>query len=157
MSLEMRLIASLKESQRNTNKEYMAINKQMLQKLLNNPANVSAEDLESEELDSAQSADEYQLPEELGEAVEDATDEEMIEPVIKPAVDDSSRMRVQSSPDKFELDPEIAGMMKKLKAGEPLESDEDEQESAEVASDMRAPVDLRKKALQRIKQKYLGQ
>lgn len=135
----------------------MAINKQMLQKLLNNPANVSAEDLESPEMDMEQSKDEYQLPEELGEAVEDATDEEMIEPVIKPEVDDSSRMRVQSSPDKFELDPQIASMMKKLKAGEPLESEEDENESADIASDMQAPTELRKKALQRIKQKYLGQ
>jgi hypothetical protein len=64
---------------------------------------------------------------------------------------------IASIPSASSPDQDIMNKLKRLKAGEPMESAEEESLDSDVASDMKAPIDLRKKALQRIKQKYLGQ
>lgn len=139
----------------------MAINRKSLQKLISRPEAFDPSDLEDEE--------QFRVPEEVQDAIaeetgdiddteleDDGVEEEIEEPVIQQDVDDSSEMRVQSSPDESQFDPEIMEQIKRLKSGEPMD-DMGEEDNQEIASDTSASTELRKKALQRIKQKYLGQ
>lgn len=126
----------------------MAIDKKSLQKLISRPEAFDPRDLEAE--------DEFKVPEEISEAVEEATDDESEESEVQPEVDDSSKMKIESSPEEYKLDPEIMEKLKRLKSGQSLE-DSDEEEDQDIASDTSAPTDLRKQALLKIKQKYLGQ
>jgi hypothetical protein len=64
-------------------------------------------------------------------------------------------MKVQSSKETYEADPEIMNMMKKLKEGKSL-TDEDQQVTQETIEDSSADSELRKAAIAKIKQKYLG-
>ena len=141
----------------------MAIDKKMLQKFLDNPAMFSAEDMgldqgealapdESEdgsmkipaidpEADLTEEAPQIGDPDELNQENDLASDE----------------MDVASlAPAKVQPESDALMKLKKLKAGEPMD-DSSQEEIQDVASDMEAPMDLRKKALQKIKQKYLGQ
>lgn len=139
----------------------MAINKQMLQRFLDNPAMVSAEDMELEEgeqLAPDESSDgSLDIPaidpEEMLESPEISDPDELNqeEDLMEDEEDVASLAPAMPAPDSDAL-----SKLKKLKAGESLE-DAPDSEVQDVASDMQAPMDLRKKALQRIKQKYLGQ
>ena len=132
----------------------MTIDKKMLQRFLDNPANVSAEEMLDDQEEQEMPSEESQIqPEEMIESEPSEMDgEEMAEG------EDMSLSDLQvpsQSPE--DIDFGTLEKLKRLKAGEPMESGEDEETSADVASDMKAPTELRKKALQRIKQKYLGQ
>lgn len=132
----------------------MAIDKKMLQRFLDNPANVSAEEMLDDQEEQEMPSEESQIePEEMMESEPSEMDgEEMAEG------EDMSLSDLQvPSQSQEDIDFGTLEKLKRLKAGEPMESGEDEETSADVASDMQAPTELRKKALQRIKQKYLGQ
>lgn len=139
----------------------MAIDKRVLQRFLDNPANVSAEDMEledGEQLAPDESSDGALDipaidPEEMLESPEISDPDELNqeEDLMEDEADVASLAPSMPSPDSDALT-----KLKRLKAGESLE-DAPDSEVQDVASDMQAPMDLRKKALQRIKQKYLGQ
>lgn len=140
----------------------MAIDKKTLQRFLDNPASFSAEDMG---LDEQEEPVLPGLEDQLPPAPEEMLEPEIEEPEVSPQAPESDELEdeegdiqlASARPAMPQADENIMAKLKKLKAGEPIEDDGDEQESADVASDMRAPTDLRKKALQRIKQKYLGQ
>lgn len=132
----------------------MAIDKKTLQMLLNNPGMFNAEELDLEDTGESLAPDEssdgsMDIPEIDPESDMDSPD--IADPdEIDQSNDLSKDMDVASA------DSDIVAKLKRLKAGEPMDQ-MDEQEDESVASDMSAPMDLRKKALQKIKQKYLGQ
>jgi hypothetical protein len=130
----------------------MAIDKKMLQKFLDNPALVSAQDLD---LDSSPDGS-MDIPEVDPEAdlVEQAPD--IADPDEVNQENDLAKQDEVASIQPAAVDSDIIAKLKKLKAGESLD-EESEQEQGDIASDMKAPIELRKKAMQKIKQKYLGQ
>ena len=151
----------------------MALDKMQLKRLLDNPAMFTAQDMGLDE-DGESLAPDESSPSLMalagGEDMPDESMPDMSEPKMQepkmPMPDESEPD--QSMPDMSEpkmempdmesasVDPSILQKLKKLKAGEPMD-DSSQEEIQDVASDMEAPMDLRKKALQKIKQKYLGQ
>lgn len=124
----------------------MAIDKKMLQRFLDNPANVSADEFDMEdELPTSEESERAPAGEE--EEVPEMEEQE-------PELDDG--VEVASAAPAKELDSEIMSKLKRLKSGQPAD-EMDEEEAQDVSSDTEAPIELRKKALQQIKQKYLGQ
>lgn len=141
----------------------MAIDKKMLQKFLDNPATFSAEDMgldEGEALAPDESADgAMQLPsvDPESDLLEQAPEIQDPDELNQENDLESDEMDIASlAPEMAQPDSDALMKLKRLKSGQPLE-DELEGEAEDIASDMEAPMDLRKKAMQRIKQKYLGQ
>jgi len=128
----------------------------MLMRLLNNPGQLTAEEFNEEDQapDEAESPEEDKLEETIGEEPE-------LDPESPEATDEdceyTDEMDDESSDKESQADPKMMEMMKRLKAGKSMEDDSSEQDHKEVANDMEAPMELRKKAMQMIKQKYLGQ
>lgn len=156
----------------------MALDKMQLKRLLDNPAMFTAQDMGLDEDGESLAPDESSpslmalaggedMPDESmpDESMPDMAEPKMEEPEM--SMPDESEPD-QSMPDMSEpkmempdmksasVDPSILQKLKRLKAGEPMD-DSSQEEIQDVASDMEAPMDLRKKALQKIKQKYLGQ
>jgi hypothetical protein len=141
----------------------MAIDKRMLQKFLDNPAMFSPEDMglsEGEEMSPDESTDESVTipaidPEaDLTEEAPEISDPDELNQE-NDLIEDESEV-ASLAPSMPQSDSEDLAKLKKLRMGESLD-DSSENEIQDIASDMGAPMDLRKKALQRIKQKYLGQ
>jgi hypothetical protein len=97
----------------------------------------------------------YSVPGQIRAAVKKVTENTMDEPEVEQETDDSGEIKVQSPKEIYEADPEIMNMMKKLKQGKSLD-DEDQQVTQETIEDTSADSELRKAAIQKIKQKYLG-
>lgn len=129
----------------------MAIDKKTLQRFLDNPANVSAEDMELEDSEQTEESPEGELqPEEMIE------EEPYIEPEIV-AEDTESLESQEPMMVSEDIDSDLLAKLKKLKAGESIDEEEmGDEEAKEVANDSGASVEMRKKALQLIKEKYLG-
>ena len=147
----------------------MALSRAQLQKLLDNPAMFSADDMEveNEEMlpEAIQEEDELQMdefeenpavvPEQEEEA--DLIAKEPLEPVDLNEEDDITEQELQATRLSLE-NPELNAMNRLQKRQEVDQMDAiSEEEVGDIARDIEAPADLRKKALQRIKQKYLGQ
>lgn len=117
----------------------MAIDKKSLQLLLNNPAKFNPADIEEEDIQDAL-AQKIEGGAEEPEMMEMEDEEAPVEeaPAAQPA---------------FQASPEVMELMKKLKGPSP----EDAEVQPEEINDVTAPMELRKKAIQKIKQKYLGQ
>jgi len=153
----------------------MALDNKTLRRFLDNPAMFSAEDMELEqeipadvdgsmdipeidpEADLLNEAPEIADPDEINQQNDLAQDEQVasLSPEISgykvsPEVSALSKEIAPSS------DSDMVAKLKRLKSGEPMD-ETSQQEDQEIASDMKAPIELRKKALQKIKQKYLGQ
>lgn len=120
----------------------MALSKEALQKLLNNPGMFHASDME-EELAPDESSEEIEPELQPEEMLESDEDEQELDGEEVAAINPNARS--------FELSPEVKQLAKQLKP------EISEQEDQEVSSDMKAPIEMRKEALKRIKQKYLGQ
>ncbi len=123
--------------------------KEMMQRLMSRPEMMSAADMEvqPESMDDAEAfkveapADEYMLPEETKQMANDLTT----------STDDM----VANLPNKkYQGDPQITEMLRKLKAGQPVA--DDAEVTPETIEDPSASPDLRKAALEKVKQKYLG-
>ena len=133
----------------------MALSKQALQKLLDNPGMFSAADMEDETPEIPGLEDEAPMaPEEMLEpSMDEESDEEGVE--LASADDDGLSELLTTLRDdvnqkhgigakaliggkELSESPELK-QLKRLKAGEPMESGEDEETSADVASDMQAP------------------
>ncbi len=120
----------------------MAIDKKMLQQLINNPAQFKP-DLEEEDIQDA-----------LAQKIEGGAEEP--EPMLEDMEDDgmeeeAAPMGAPAQP-AFQPSPEVMELMKKLKSPSPADAEVQE----EVIDDATAPMELRKKAIQQIRQKYLG-
>jgi hypothetical protein len=123
----------------------MAIDKKSLQKLLNNPGMFNPADIEEEDIQDAL-AQKIQGGEEEPEMMgaEDMSDE-----------DEAPEAAPQGAPAQpYTPSPEVMELMKKLKGPSPAEA---EVQDEDISGDIGAPMELRKKAIERIKQKYLGQ
>lgn len=142
----------------------MAIDKKMLQKFLDNPAMFSAEDMGLDEgealapdessLDGALDIPEIDPEAALLEQAPEISDPDEVNQESDLADDEMDMASI--APLKPSVQTDALSKLKRLKSGQPLE-DESQQEVQDIASDMEAPMDLRKKAMQKIKQKYLGQ
>ena len=96
----------------------------------------------------------YSVPGQIRAAVKKVTENKMNEPEVEQETDDSGEINVQSPKEIYEADPEIMNMMKKLKEGKSL--DDDQEVTQETIEDTSADSELRKAAIKKIKQKYLG-
>lgn len=145
----------------------MAIDKKTLQRFLDNPAMFSAQDMGLEDgealapdessLDGALDIPEVDPEGALLEQAPEISDPDEINQQLDLEQDEEGDDELASiEPMPKTPDSDAVTKLKRLKAGEPLEDTSTEQDQ-EIASDMQAPMDLRKKALQKIKQKYLGQ
>lgn len=133
--------------------------KKMMQKLLDNPGmfDPAEMDIQDENMDDAEAMkveepeSEYEMPEGIQEQVADLKQVETAPAIKKESV--SNRMKLEE-PKFGGADPEIMEQLKRLKAGQP--SAEDATMEAESIDDPSMDADLRKAAIQKIKQKYLG-
>lgn len=132
--------------------------KKKLMGLMNRPELTSLDDIEGENIDDA-----------LGQKIEDPqADEEGFEvsPEVEAQVKDlaSSKLDIPHiqgeteesvglPKDEYKVDPKMMEMLKRLKAGQPAE---DTEVHPEVINDTSAPMEMRKAAIEKIKQKYLG-
>lgn len=130
----------------------MALDPKMLKKFLDNPAQFSAEDMGIDQGNGEQVA-----PDEGG--AEAALDVPEIDPEAmleqeSPEIADPDELNQENDLEQDEEDSEmdIPQVSKKN-----LMEDASEEETQDIAGDMKAPMELRKQALMRIKQKYLGQ
>jgi hypothetical protein len=135
----------------------MALTKEQLQKLLDNPGMFSPSDMEgedgSEQLLEEEAPEVEVNPEELlGEQ------EELAEPELVTEEDSTLEDLEEESPlVTEEVDGDLLAKLKKLKAGESIEDEEPtDEEAKDIANDATASTELRKKALQQIREKYLG-
>lgn len=127
----------------------MAIDKKTLQMLLNNPAMVKAHELGMED-DPSHPQD--KMPDEDSET--DPASMLDQHPDDQKQDEEVASIPQMKTPD---VDSELMAKLKKLKAGEPADDSSDESKDADVASNMQATTDMRKKAMDMIKRKYLGQ
>jgi hypothetical protein len=140
----------------------MALNPKMLKKFLDNPAQFSAQDMgldeSGEQLAPNESEGDGALsipdvdPEAalMDEAPQIADPDEVNQEVdLENDEEDQGDEMASLAP---EMDSDITAKLKKLKSG-----DTSEVEDEEISADMQAPRDMRKKALEKIKAKYLGQ
>lgn len=128
--------------------------KKQLQKLLSNPGMTNLEDLEVEKpsieeaesfkVESPEVEEEFELDSELPKAAEALT-----------AKSEANLAALPKKEDKFEQDTEVTKQLRKLMGHELPDSDEIEVEPA-VIDDPQAPQELRKAALQKVREKYLG-
>jgi len=131
--------------------------KKLLQQLIARPETMQGMELADEDTEDADAmkvaADdgEYELPEGVDDQVDDLKDINTEPNIQKESV--SNRMKLEE-PKFGGSDPEIMEQLKKLKAGQPLS--EDASVAQETASDPSMDTELRKAAIQKIKQKYLG-
>lgn len=123
----------------------MAIDKESLRKLLNNPGMFNPADIEEEDIQA-----------DLAQKIEGGEEE----PEMMPMDEEEDEMEApqlgeQPAPSKpYAPSPEVMELMKQMKGPQSLE---DVDVAEEDINDTAAPMELRKKAIQRIKQKYLGQ
>lgn len=138
----------------------MALDKKMLEKLLNNPGMFDPRDtdVEEENMDDAEAMkieepdSEYELPEDIQDQVEDLKQINTAPAIAKESA--ASSMMKMEEPKFGGVDPEIMKQLRKLKAGQPLTEDADVEQ--ETIDDPSADPAMRKAAIQKIKQKYLG-
>lgn len=144
----------------------MALDKKMLEKLLNNPGMFDPRDtdVEEENMDDAEAMkissgdsdeepdSEYELPEDIQDQVEDLKQINTAPAIAKESA--ASSMMKMEEPKFGGVDPEIMKQLRKLKAGQPLAEDADVEQ--ETIDDPSADPAMRKAAIQKIKQKYLG-
>lgn len=125
----------------------MAIDPKLLQKLMSHPELMGVDDLDLEQSGEALAPDESTPMQPMEEMpMDDMEGEES----------DLDGEEIASTPPMdLDVDSDITAKLKKLKLGQSLD-DMSEQEEQDIASDTQAPTDLRKKALERIKEKYLG-
>lgn len=114
----------------------MAIDRSFLQKFLDNPASVSAEDFG---LDNGESL----APDESSDGAMEVPELDPEAELLSPEIGDSDEVNQEMDLAKDESDS--------------MSKESSETKNEEIASDMKAPMELRKKALLKIKQKYLGQ
>lgn len=122
---------------------------QLLEQLINRPETVSSMDVQEEDMQDVErmkleqpESEEYQMPEDIEESVGQ--------------VQESSDKMISGLPNKsFQQDTEVTKMLRKLKSGQP--STEDVEVAQEDLEDPSMDSELRRAALQKIKQKYLGQ
>lgn len=132
--------------------------KAMLQKFLNNPGMVSPEDMDIQEenIDDAEAMkieepeSEYELPEDVQAQVADLKQIDTKPNIQKP---DMGGMKLEE-PKFGGADPAIMEQLRKLKAGQISPADANIE--PESIDDPTMDSDLRKAAIQKIKQKYLG-
>ena len=132
--------------------------KQLMQKLLDNPGmfNPADMDIQEETTDDADAMkveepeSEYELPEGIEDQVADLKQIDTKPNIQKP---DMGGMKLEE-PKFGGADPEIMEQLKRLKSGQP--SAEDASIEPESIDDPSMDTDLRKAAIQKIKQKYLG-
>lgn len=115
-------------------------NKKSIQKLISRPEALNPADLEEETIDDA-------LQQKVESPLEEP--EQMLEE--EPA---EQELLASGEEDTYTPDPEILAALKKLRAGEGLE---DQEVAKETIEDTEAPLNLRKEAIRKIKQKYLGE
>lgn len=123
--------------------------KEMMQRLMSRPETMSGDDMEvqpetmedAEAFEVEEPAEEYVLPPETKQMADDLTT-------------DTDSM-VANLPNKtYQGDTQITEMLRKLKAGQP--TTEEAEVAPETIEDPSASPDLRKAALEKVKQKYLG-
>lgn len=140
----------------------MALDKKSLAMLLNNPGKfdprTAGMDEESGEVlapdessDGAMKIPAIDPESDLTEQEPDIADPDEVDQSI-----DLDKDQLASNQPKHEVDSDIMTKLRKLKAGESID-ESDESQVQDAAADMKAPMEMRKKALQQIKQKYLGQ
>jgi len=134
--------------------------KKALKQMLDRPERFDPASILEEKDDSSKYSVEnpekpYSVPGQIRSAVKKVTEDKMDEPEVEQETDDSGEIKVESPKEKYEADPEIMNMMKKLKEGKSL-TDEDQQVTQETIEDSSADSELRKAAIAKIKQKYLG-
>lgn len=135
----------------------MALDPKLLKKFLDNPAQFSAADMGlNDSEDNALSIPSVDPEADILEQAPEISDPDEIDQSNDLSSDEEDAQIASIQPMKNEMDSDITAKLRKLKAGEPMD-DSSEQEIEDLAGDMQAPTDLRKKALQKIKQKYLGQ
>jgi hypothetical protein len=137
--------------------------KKKLMGLMNRPELTSLDDIEGADVQDEN------IDDALGQTIEDPqADEEEFEvsPEVQAQVKDlaSSKLDIPSiqgeteksvglPEDKYQADPKMMEMLKRLKAGGPME---DTEVAQETINDTSAPMEMRKAAIEKIKQKYLG-
>ena len=120
--------------------------KELLKRLMDRPESLDSMDVAPETDDSAAMvveapAEEYEVPEDVAAGVEQAVE--------------SGDEMIAGMPNKsYQEDSEITAAIRKLKAGQP--NIEEVEVTPETIADPSADVDLRKAALEKVKQKYLG-
>lgn len=136
----------------------MALDKKTLQMLLNNPGMVKAHELGMEDdpsqqqpEDGEQAPDESAHPDPESMLDQHPDDQQPDEEVA--SIPSMKTPGQAASPD---IDSALMEKLKKLKAGE-LMDDSQESTEEDTASNMQATTDMRKKAMDMIKRKYLGQ
>jgi len=141
----------------------MALDPKLLKRFLDNPASFSAEDMglqdengeslaPNESEDGALEVPEVDPEADMLEQAPEIADPDEVEQEVDLEDDEAGDLK----PAAPQVDSDIMTKLKKLKAGESLDEMSESQDE-EISSDIAAPMELRKKALQKIKQKYLGQ
>lgn len=129
----------------------MSLDPKMLKKFLDNPAQFSAEDMGLDEPNGEQLAPDESSDSSM-EIPEIDPEADLVEQV--PKIADPDEMNQENDLEMDEGDSEMS--VPKMSKTE-LVKNASEEDNQEIAGDMKAPIELRKQALQRIKQKYLGQ
>lgn len=129
----------------------------LLEQLISRPETLSSMDVEPEGMEDAEAmaiqepeAEEYEMPEDIEESAGQL--EQSSDTMLKGMSE--ALPKQPQSPSKYEGDPAITDALRKLKAGQPLE--EDAEVTPEDIDNPSMDSDLRKAALKKVKQKYLG-
>jgi hypothetical protein len=134
--------------------------KKALKQMLDRPERFDPASIVEEKDDSGKYSVEnpekpYSVPAQIKAGVKKVTEHKMDAPEVQHETDDSGEIKVQEPKELYHADPEITEMMRKLKSGESLQ-DEDQQQVEETIEDSSADKETRKQAIAKIKQKYLG-
>lgn len=143
----------------------MAYDKRMMQKLMSRPELMGLDDLESDQPGESIAPDESGTPDVMPEvmesdsempAQEDEAPELAPENILQDEPSDEEQDLELPESETPEIDSDITKMLRKLKSGQPLEDNSD-QSNQETAGDPSASAEMRKAAIKKIKEKYLGQ
>lgn len=124
----------------------MAIDKKTLQQLISRPEAFRPEDMEEEDIQA-----------ELAQKVEGSDQDPEAMGIEDMAGEEEDQLEAPAAPvgtDKYQPSPEVMQLMKQLKGPSPQEA---EVQAEDISGDMQAPMELRKKAIEQIRKKYLGQ
>jgi len=116
----------------------MTISREQLKKLMQRPELTSLEDIEVQP---------ESIEDDLAHKIE-SPDSENVNELSDDSEDQAS--------DQYQADPEIAKLLMKLKSGQPADELDEVEVAPETIEDTSAPAELRKMAIDKIKQKYLG-
>lgn len=130
--------------------------KKKLMGLINRPELTQLGDIEEENIDDAlgqkiesPEEDEFEVSPEVQSQVKDLASAKLEIPSIQGETEES----VGLPKDEYKADPQMMEMLKRLKSGQPAE---DTEVQPETINDTSAPMEMRKAAIEKIKQKYLG-